>query len=119
MKKLLLFGCGAAIVALLSSGCISRPGGITSSTIPISSADSYTVIANDVVGTSWTFELFGIIPLSPVGAYAALQAAKRENGCDGLINVSANSQWMYFIIFSYYRIEVRGDAINLRQRTRR
>jgi hypothetical protein len=117
LKKTMFLSCVVGAMCLLCS-CISRPGGITSSTIPISASDSYTVVQNNVSGKSWTMEILGFIPLSPVSAYSALQAAKEDNGCDGLINVSANSEWKWFILFSYYKIEVRGDAIKLKHKTR-
>lgn len=107
-KSLIVF---VASLLLLSCGCFSQPSGVTSSTIPLTANDKYTVIQRGVKGKDWTICL--LLPFWPVSAYGALQSVKKENGCDGLINVSSNTEFCPLPGIGYMEINIRGDAIKL------
>ncbi len=96
---------------------MSTPGGLTSSTLPISSKDSYTIIAEDISGGSAQLRILGW-PLYPVSVYDALQATKEKYGADGLINVTCENE-MYSItlipFITYHKVLICGDAIKFKR----
>lgn len=108
----------SVLLACMLVGCMSTPAGLTSSTLPITSRDTYTVIAKDVTGADWGLSVFGI-SIVPMSAYNAIQRAKEQYGADGMINVAANNStyWLLLILplVNYHRIELTGDAIKLRR----
>ncbi len=100
-------------ICLLGTGCVTSPGGIAPSTVPITSKDSYTIIKTDASASDGTLVLCGI-PLKPCSAYDALQTAKQGYGADALINVTLEnkSYWITILpLITYSKISIRGDAI--------
>ena len=112
--KLLILPVAAGLIAIcLGTGCMSWPGGITSSTIPITAKDSYVIIQKDVAGSDWSIGLLNN-PIPPLNPYTALQNAKKKSGADALINVTAKNEVYWPTIFpliTYHRTQIRGDAI--------
>lgn len=98
-------------------GCMSYPGGVTQSTIPIISDDTYTIVKEDADGTSWSLGFFGI-PFWYPSVYRALQAAKEDNNADALINVSCNTEVLLFPI-SYHTCYIKGDAVKVKRKGRK
>ncbi|OGV50337.1 MAG: hypothetical protein A2017_15325 [Lentisphaerae bacterium GWF2_44_16] len=113
MRKLLISGAGMAMLFL--SGCMSAPGGIAPSTIPITSKDSYTVIRREAEGSDFGVRLVGF-PIGPLAsAYKALQSAKEKNNADALINVTAENRYKFFlIVVCIEEMVVTGDAIKFK-----
>jgi hypothetical protein len=107
-----------AILAVLTfcfllSGCVTSPGGIAPSTVPITSKDTYTIIKTDAAASDGTVTICGI-PLKPCSAYDALLTAKESYGVDALINVTLEnkSYWITILpLITYDKITIRGDAI--------
>lgn len=114
MRKMLLVLLAVAAAAILP-GCMSAPGGIAPSTVPITSKDSYTIIKRDAEGSSMGMTFLGI-PMGPnASAYKALMDAKKRNNADALINVTAENRYKYFLILvCFEEMVVTGDAIKFR-----
>jgi len=106
------------LILLGSLGCVTMPAGLTSSSIPITSKDSYTVIgavsASDAALGLFNFAIY------PYSAYDALQKAKAKAGADGLINITCENKtyWLTLIlgpIITWNKITVTGDAIKFKR----
>ena len=100
-------------LCIMLSGCVTSPGGIAPSTVPITSKDTYTIVKTDASGGDSTLCLC-LIPLKPCTAYNALQKAKQQFGADAFINVTIENKtyWLTLLpIVSYQKISIRGDAI--------
>ncbi len=110
--KQMMMAVLAAMAAAVLSGCMSAPGGIAPSTVPITSNDSYTIIKRDAEGSDVGMTLLGI-PIGPsASAYDALMDAKKRNNADALINVTAENRYKYFMILvCIEEMVVTGDAI--------
>lgn len=112
MRKLLVAGAGLAMLFL--SGCMSAPGGIAPSTVPITGKDSYTVVRREAEGSDFCIRLLGI-PLGPLAsAYKALQSAKTKNNADALINVTAKNRYKFFVLICVEEMVVTGDAVKFK-----
>ncbi|MFZ2658090.1 MAG: hypothetical protein WAX69_24370 [Victivallales bacterium] len=110
--KTVIFMVALSACAVLP-GCVTSPGGIAPSTVPITSKDTYTIIKTDASASDGAVVLFGI-PLKTCSAYDALQTAKENYGADALINVTLEnkSYWITILpIVVYSKISIRGDAI--------
>jgi len=95
------------------SGCLTSPGGIAPSTVPITSKDTYTIIKIDASASDGAVVVCGI-PLKTCSAYDALQTVKQSYGADALINVTLENKtyWITLLpIVTYTKISIRGDAI--------
>ncbi|HPN85030.1 MAG TPA: hypothetical protein PK821_06825 [Victivallales bacterium] len=107
----------AILACVVLSGCLSTPGGLTSSTLPISAKDSYTIIAENVSGGNAQLRILGL-PLYPLNAYDALQSTKEKYGADGLINVTVENE-MYSLtlipFITYHKVLINGDAIKFKR----
>ena len=116
MKKNILMLASLAIVATLA-GCVSSPAGVASSTVPITSDDSYTIVRRDVEGTDTGVFFFGL-PLSRAASgYEAIQDAKEQAGADALVNVTAENRYTYFMIFVglwWEEVAIKGDAVRFK-----
>ena len=112
MVSCLLAGAMAAFLC----GCLSSPGGLAPSTLPITGKDSYVVVQQGVYGGEGTIGLLAI-PLWPTNAYDSLQAVKEKYQADGLINVSVeNKTWwpMLIPLVTYHSLVIKGDAIKFK-----
>lgn len=111
----LLFAVFAIMAAVLLPGCISSPGGIAPSTMPITSKDSYTIVRRNAEGSDMGILLLGL-PLGPgASAYKALADAKKRNKADALINVTAENRYQYYLLFiTFEQMVISGDAIKFR-----
>ena len=112
MKKL-SWVIGTVLAAWMLPGCMSTPGGIAPSSIPITSKDSYTIVQRNAEGSSLGINLLGVIPLGPgASAYDALMDAKKEYHADGLINITAENRYRFYLLFvTFDEMIVSGDAI--------
>ena len=102
-----------SVFCIMLSGCVTSPGGIAPSTVPITSKDTYTITKTDAAASDGTVTICGI-PLKPCSAYDALLTAKENYGADALINVTLEnkSYWITGIpLITYSKITIRGDAI--------
>lgn len=98
---------------IMLSGCVTSPGGIAPSTLPITSKDIYTITKTDASASDGTVTICGI-PLKTCSAYEALLKAKKNYGADAFINVTLEnkSYWITVLpIITYDKITIRGDAI--------
>ena len=103
----------ASACCILLSGCVTSPGGIAPSTVPITSKDTYTITKTDASASDGAVTIF-MIPLKTCSAYDALVTAKENYGADALINVTLEnkSYWITVLpIVTYNKITIRGDAI--------
>lgn len=99
------------MLAGLLAGCVTSPGGIAPSTIPITANDSYTIIKHDAVGVDTAFSILFIPITPPCSAYQALTDAKEETGADALINVTGENKSVYLFIVNWQKVKIHGDAI--------
>ena len=103
MKKFIVF-IVLITASIIFTGCVCQGGGLTSSTKPITSKDSYTIVEYDAERASW-----GFLFLWPPDTFGALQGLKDDTGADALINVTVENQTILLGIIN--RIYIRGDAI--------
>ncbi len=106
----------AGLLAAFATGCLSSPGGLAPSTIPITGKDSYVIVQEKVSGGNGTIGICAI-PLWPTDAYDSLQATKAKYQADGLINVTVENRtwWPLLIpIVTYHELVVKGDAIKFK-----
>ncbi len=106
----------AAALALCLDGCLSSPGGLAPSTLPITGKDSYVIVQQGVSGGEGSVGLCGI-PLWTPNAYDSLQSVKSKYQADGLINVTVENKscWPMLIpIVTYHSLVIKGDAIKFK-----
>ncbi|MEI6054502.1 MAG: hypothetical protein WCR55_00470 [Lentisphaerota bacterium] len=115
MLKRITKWSGIVVAASLIAGCITGPGGLAPSTIPITANDTYTVVKHDAIGVDTSFSIL-FIPVTPsCSAYQALMDAKEETGADALINVTGENKSVYLFIVNWQKMKIRGDAIKFQQ----
>lgn len=110
MKKILFMFIVSCTGFLFLSGCMTQPGGIAPSTLPLTSKSSYVVLQKDVEGNSWCITLLGF-ELWPCSPNLAIQDAKAKNNCDGFINVQLNTTQVLLGLYKCYHVS--GDAIKI------
>lgn len=110
MKRIALF---APFLALFLNGCWTDPGPVAASTIPITSEDSYTVLAREVTGTDYGLQLL-TFPLWTASTYDAIMDAREFADADALINVTSENHNYCLIFFTIQKREVTGDAIKVK-----
>lgn len=112
MKRLarnLTIGVAGALLGLLT-GCATAPGGVAASTTPLEGR-SYQVVGY-TEATDSRICLFGIIPLTGGNHLRdALHDAARKISADALIEVTVESHWEYWLLFSRDVTEVQGIGI--------
>lgn len=113
-KKLIILSL-LILIAISFTGCITGPGGIAPSTMPITANDSYTIIERNVSGTDTAINIMGFIPIMTCTAYKALQNAKEENGADALINVTGYNKSLTLIFVNLQWMIISGDAIKFQR----
>ncbi len=109
-KYLVVFGA-----LLLLTGCVTSPGGIAPSTMPITANDSYTIIKKNAVGEDVSYSILFIPITPPCSAYQALQYAKKENKADALVNVTGQNKSVYLLFINWQVMRVCGDAIKFQR----
>ena len=107
-----LFPIGAL---LLLAGCVTSPGGVAPSTMPITANDSYTILKKDAIGEDVSYSILFIPITPPCSAYQALQYAKKENKADALVNVTGQNKSVYFLFINWQVMRVCGDAIKFQR----
>jgi hypothetical protein len=103
-----------AAIALMS-GCGHVTGGVAPSNIPLAPG-SYTELGS-VRGEDCINYLLGFIPLNGDGNEtkdALADALKQMPGTTALVNITADSYAMHFIVFSKVCTQVYGTAVKLK-----
>lgn len=106
----------AGLLSVFATGCLSSPGGLAPSTLPITGKDSYVVVQQGVSGGDGTIGICAI-PLWPTSAYDSLQSTKAKYQADGLINVTVENRtwWPTLIpIITYHQLVIKGDAVKVK-----
>ena len=99
-----------ALIAVISSGCAMAPGGIAASTTPINGR-SYTNIGR-VKTTDSFICLLGILPVSSGNnTRDAIDKAVEKRGGDAMINVTIETYFQHWILFSRRTTRVEGNVI--------
>jgi hypothetical protein len=110
MKKLLAV---IAMVVLLI-GCVHIGGGVAPSNIPL--APPWYTELGSVRGVDCVYYLLGIIPLTNGNETndALADALQQKPEATALINITADTYSMYFIVFSKVCTQVDGNAVKLK-----
>ncbi|MFP4027447.1 MAG: hypothetical protein ACLFWL_06635 [Candidatus Brocadiia bacterium] len=88
----------------------THPGGVAPSTTPINGR-SYRKLGPTSATDSYVL-LFGFLPIKGSNATStAVEAAKRKQGADALIDVTVDGYFQWWILFTRHAIEVRGTGI--------
>jgi hypothetical protein len=96
-------------IALLQ-GCAHLPGGIAASNTPLEGR-KYTVLGK-TEATDSRVCLLGLIPITTANSVrAALEKAAFNAGGDALIDITVESYFHYWILFSTDIVKVEGTAI--------
>lgn len=103
-----------ALVLVVVSGCARQTGGVAASSMPIAPG-SYEELG-PVRGSDCAWYLLGLLPLSGGNETSAAlrDALGQKSGTDALIEVTADSYGIYWILFSNACTEVEGTAVRLR-----
>ena len=108
MSKLLPIIALIGIMTIVS--CARTAGGIAPSNVPLC-GKKYTVL-HRTRSSSSTIYLFSLIPVSGSNSIRkAMRAAIEKAGGDALINITAESYYQNWILFSRNVITVEGTAI--------
>jgi len=108
MRKLLLIIALMGIMTIIS--CTHTPGGIAPSNVPL--CGKKYVVLNKTRATDSMIHLFHIIPVSGSNSiHKAMRAAIDKTGGDALIDITAESYYQNWILFSRRVIVVEGTAI--------
>lgn len=100
------------LAVTFTAGCIHSPGGIAPSTTPLTGQE-YRILG-DVTGTDTHFALFGFIPLTGSNTtQEAIDDALSSRGGDAMIDITVESYWQYWILFSRSVTAVYGKAIRI------
>jgi hypothetical protein len=93
------------------AGCFHHPGGIAPATKPLSQ-NGYTVLGK-VEGRDCVYHIFGIIPVTDGNELreAVADAMKKKPYADAMIEVTVDSYWQFFILYSRGCTQVYGTAV--------
>ena len=109
MKRVIVLLCAAGLLA----GCQCNMTGITPSSTPITSQDTYTIIG-PVTTYSYGITLLNVIPIcEDRPAETCLKRALTESGGDALIEVTMDTTMILIPYFNPYRTRLQGTAIKL------
>ncbi len=96
--------------AMLMSGCAHFPGAVAASNTPLEGR-KYTILGN-AEATDKRICFLGIIPITSANSVrAALNKAAVKAGGDALIDITVESYFHYWILFSSDIVKVEGVAI--------
>jgi len=99
-----------SVLAVGVAGCACAPGGIAPSNIPLEGR-KFRVLG-DVRGTDNNIWLFGVLPVSGANnTGTALDKAIRKRQADALINITVDTYFQNWILFTRRATSVRGQAI--------
>lgn len=104
-RLLLVFSC------LLTFGCAHQTGGVAASTMPLSPG-SYQELG-EVRGVDCVYHLLGLIPMGSGNETkdAVDDALSEIEGTNALINVTSDTYFQYYILFSDACTQVHGTAV--------
>jgi hypothetical protein len=98
------------LVLCIMSGCAHIPGGIAASNTPLEGR-KYTILGK-TEATDSRICLFGFLPVTGANSVrAALDKASISAGGDALIDITVESYYHYWILFSKSITKVEGVAI--------
>ncbi len=103
--------CGLLLAGLLGlSGCAMTPGGVAASTTPIDGR-KYVNLGH-AVQTDSRIYLLGFIPVSG-GNYTrdAIDKAVESKGGDAMTDVTVESFWQWWILWTRVATRVEGNVI--------
>lgn len=106
------FGTTAAVlIALFIGGCMHHPAGVAPSTKPINPG-GYTELGK-VRGQDCVYYLLGILPVTGGNETrnAVADALDKKKLADGLVEVTVDGYFQYFILFSRACTQVYGTAV--------
>lgn len=97
--------------AVLTAGCMHRPGGIAPSTKPLAPG-GYTELGK-VRGQDCVYHLLGLIPVTGGNEMrnAIEDALRTKPFADALVEVTVDGYFQYFILFSRACTQVYGTAV--------
>jgi hypothetical protein len=102
------------MIAGLLAGCAHIPGGISDSTTPINGR-KYVKLGH-VSRTDSYILLLGILPISGSNSIReVIDAATRARGGDALIDVTVESYFQWWILFTRLATRVEGEAIRFQE----
>jgi len=108
------FAMCVVVAASLLAGCAHFPGGISDSTTPINGR-KYVKLGH-VARTDSYILLLGILPISGSNSIRdALDAAIRSRGGDALTDVTVESYFQWWILFTRLATRVEGEAIRFQE----
>lgn len=98
-------------VAAFTAGCMHHPGGIAPSTKPLA-PDGYVELGK-VRGLDCGYHLLGLIPLTGgnEARNAVTDALRTKILADALVEVTVDSYYQHFILFSRGCTQVHGMAV--------
>ncbi len=104
-RLLLLVSC------FLAFGCAHQAGGIAASTTPLNPG-SYQELG-EVRGVDCVYHLLGLIPLGGGNETkdAVDDALSQVDGANALINVTSDTYYQFYLLFSNACTQVRGTAV--------
>ena len=106
VKNLMLFFILGAIV----TACTHTPGGIAPSNTPIEGRKY--IILEKAKETDSLIRILGFIPISdPNDIEDAVNEAIKEHDGDALINITVESYFQWWILFTRQVTEVKGNVI--------
>lgn len=100
----------SAVAALALAGCITAPGGVAPSNVPLEGR-SHRVIG-ETSGSDSAIRLFGILPISDSNDIRdAIEDAKRKVGADALIEITVDTYTQWWVIFTRHATRVQAVGI--------
>jgi hypothetical protein len=101
----------ALLATSVTAGCFHHPGGIAPSTRPLNQ-NGYTVLGK-VEGRDCVYHIFGLIPVTDGNELreAVADAMKKKPYADAMVDVTVDSYWQFFILFSRGCTQIYGTAV--------
>ncbi len=102
------------MVLAMTAGCVHSPGGIAPSTTPLAGREYY--VLGDTSGTDSCVWLFGLLPVTGSNTTReALDDALSSKSADALIDVTVESYFQWWILFTRSVTAVHGKAIQFKK----
>ena len=100
------------LTVFVLAGCVRTPGGVASSTMPLTPGGYTEVGATSA--SDCKIDLLGILPVSGGNqTHNAIEKAKKKRNADALINVTIERIDRYYILWSSVCTEVFATAVRV------